>query len=55
MVKAYCKSALTTSLQQETHGLDVDIGPGDLVDETTLSDIWVTTDKECSGVGVDSR
>lgn len=38
-----------------THWLNVDIGSGDLVDETTLSDIWVTTDQECSGVWVDGR
>ena len=39
----------------KTYRLNIDIGPGDLVDETTLSHIWVTTDKKCSGVGVDSR
>ena len=55
MVKAYYRLAPTSSLQCGTYGLNIDIGPGDLVNETTLSDIWVTTDKECSGVGVDSR
>jgi len=33
--------------------LDVDIRSGDLVDKTTLSDIWVTADQERTGVGVD--
>ncbi|KAI6759202.1 hypothetical protein HG530_009882 [Fusarium avenaceum] len=33
--------------------LDIDIGAGDALEETRLSNIGVTADKQCSGVGVD--
>jgi hypothetical protein len=36
-----------------THRLNIDIGSSDLVDKTTLSDIWVTANKQGSGVGID--
>ena len=37
----------------ESVRLNIDIRPGNLVDERTLSDVWVTTDQEGTGVGID--
>ena len=49
-----CQLRILVQVHSCTYGLNVDIGSGDLVDETTLADIGVTTNKQCSGVGVDS-
>lgn len=54
MVKAYWPSALSPGHVFLAHRLDIDIGTGDLVDETTFSDIRVATDQERPGVRVDS-
>jgi hypothetical protein len=37
-----------------THRLNIHISPGDLVDETTLSDVGVSADDQCPRVRVDS-
>ena len=37
----------------ESVGLNVDIGAGDVLEETRLSNVGVTADEECAGVGVD--
>jgi hypothetical protein len=39
----------------ESIGLNVDIGTSNALEETRLSDVGVTADKQCSSVGVDRR
>lgn len=40
---------------RKTYRLNIYVGPGDLVDETGLSNVGITADQESPGVGIDSR
>jgi hypothetical protein len=54
VVKAYwAESVCRVLFRAETYRLNINVCSRDLVDETTLSDVGVTTDQECSRVGVD--
>lgn len=44
---------LLVAAAADTNRLDIDIGPGDFVDETTLSDVGVSTDDQSPGVRID--
>lgn len=50
-----CQQEAFPQIMGKIYGLDIYIGPGDLVNETGLSNVGIAADQESPGVGIDSR